>query len=163
MKIRSIALTIALPLMTLAAGIGIGIGYAQPAETEVVPAPSFAGQGREMLQYVCVHNAAFSSLAKTEYREQKTLERLNVQAVPLSDRGVICHVDGVLFTKRYSTTGATATSEPLQATILVSGTGESEVVTSEFANALRQSATVKAMASNVGNDGTIVPKIKLNF
>lgn len=153
------ALIAAVPVLALAAGIAIGIAYASPGETDIVPAPSFSDQGAQMLQYVCMHNKAFSALSKAERNEQKSLEHFNIHAAPLSDRGVICTVDGVMLTRRNATT---VTSEPLQATILVATTGDAEVVTREFAEALWRSIAVKAMASNVGNDGTVVPKLKLS-
>lgn len=161
-------LMFALPALVLVTGIvagiaGIAVGkkLSLPAETEVMPPFSVLHMSSRGLERFCVGSKAFADLSLSTKGEQKALEGLELQAVSLSDRGVICAVRGTLFTKRVSAASATIAAEPLAATILVSVTGESEVITDEFARSLANSVTVKAMASNVGNDGTVIEKVKV--
>jgi len=159
---RNLGLTLALPMLTLVVGVAIGSAVARPVaiETDVIPALSLK-HNSEMAQSFCVRSSVFADLSKSEGRVQKRIEAFNVWTAPISDRGVICTVEGRLFIKRRYAESATVTTEQVRTTFIVAITGESEVVTEEFAKALARSPVVGGMASNVGNDGTVVPKVKL--
>jgi hypothetical protein len=159
---RNLGLTLALPMLTLVIGVVIGNSVARPAaiETDVIPALSLK-QNSEMAQSFCVRSSVFADLSKSEGRVQKRLETYNVWTAPISDRGVICTVEGRLLIKHHYSESATVTTEQVRTTFIVAITGESEVVTEEFAQELARSPVVAGMASNVGNDGTVVPKVKL--
>lgn len=160
---QRLALYLAVPVVALVVGIAAGSYWNRPAETQVMPPFSVKNFRSGALDSFCVNSKAFSDLSLATQAEHKPLGRFNVQATALSDRGVICVVSGPLFTKRRPADAATVTTEPFKATILVSVTGESEIVTNEFAQALASSPTVAAMASNIGNDGTVIEKVKINL
>jgi hypothetical protein len=160
---RSLGLLLGLPMVTLALGTAIGIAVARPdpIETYVIPPPSL--KHSEMAQDFCLRSSVFADLSKAGEHQQKRVEVRNVWTTPIADRGAICTVEGMLLTKQFYSESATVTTEQVRATFIIAITGESEVVTEEFAKALVSSPVITGMASNKGNDGTVVPKVKLNF
>lgn len=161
---RNLGLLLGLPMVTLALGIAIGTAVARPdaIETDVIPPPSL--KHSEMAQDFCLRSSVFADIAKAGEHEQRRFDVRNVWTTPIADRGAICTVDGILLTKRgYSTGSVTVTTEQVRTTFIVAITGESEGVTEEFAKALVRSPVIAGMASNKGNDGTVAPKVKLNF
>lgn len=168
-------MAISLPVLTLAIGIGIGIGngYAiwrtEPIETEVIPAASLKTFSQQALEGFCRHSAVFSDFVKPDsmsdgVREQKYVTGLQMFATRLSDRGAICTVKASILTRRTQQNGSGfERSEDAHLTYLVAINGDSEGVTEEFAKALLRSQVIPVMASNLGNDGTIVPKVKVAF
>lgn len=167
---KTAATAIATPLLALAIGIAIGcaIWRSEPAETEVVPAASMGNFSPKTLQEFCGHNAVFSDFTKADAalsngeRVQKRVDRLQMAATPLSDRGVICSLTATVLTRRTQPNGDVVESTSDEhMTYIVAVNGESEVVTADFAKALLASKTVRVMASNLGNDGTVVPVVKV--
>lgn len=164
----NLGLLLALPMVTLAIGIAIGTAVARPTpiettpiETDVIPPPSL--KNRAMAQDFCVRSSVFADLSKADEHEKKRFDAHNVWVMPISDRGAICIVEGTLITKHGYSESATVMTKQIKTTFIVAITGESEVVTEEFAKALVRSTVISGMASNKGNDGTVVPKVKLNF
>lgn len=161
---RNLGLLLGLPLATLAIGIAIGAAVARPdpIETSVIPPPSL--KHTEMAQYLCMRSSVYADLWKAGEHEQKRFDVGNVWTTPIADRGAICTVEGSLITKRgYSSGSLTVTTEQIRKTFIIAITGESEVVTEDFAKSLVRSPVITGMASNKGNDGTVVPKVKLSF
>lgn len=161
---RNLGLLLGLPTLTLAVGIAIGIAVARPdpIETYVIPPPSL--KHSEMAQDFCLRSSVFADLSKAGEHQQKRVEVRNVWTTPIADRGAICTVEGMLLTKHgYSSGSVAVTTKQIRTTFIIEITGESEVVTEEFAKALVRSPVITGMASNKGNDGTVVPKVKLNF
>jgi hypothetical protein len=170
---RKAALALALPTLTLLVGVGIGILWnrpptlkiALPSIPETVQDPPFTTQiaGRELLKDICYRSAAYASLVTVDRRSIKDLAVAQFAAMPYSDRGVLCRIEGKIYITTYGPGSQTITkrSEPVQVNILASITGESEIVSDEFVKLLVGSTTVKAMSSNVGNDGTVRPKDRL--
>lgn len=167
---RKAALALALPTLTLLAGVGIGAIWSRPASPKIeLPAslepvndPPFTTQsaGRELLKDICYRSAAYASLNTSDHRTRKDLSVYAFVAKPYSDRGVICRVEGEVFitTHELGSQSRTAQVEPVKVNILASITGESEIISDELLKALTESSTVKAMSSNVGNDGTVRTK-----
>ncbi len=71
-------------------------------------------------------------------------------------------MDGALQTLTSLSSGTIATTQ-MNETFLVSVTGESELISEEFAKALSGSRTIRAMASNAGNDGTVMEAVDLTL
>jgi hypothetical protein len=112
-----------------------------------------------MLDEVCTKNSAYAALTASEgHHERKLITRLQITATPVSDRGVVCRLTGMMIAQQGQVGSMTFTKEPLQATIIVAVTGDAELVSEDFASALLNSPSIAAMASNVGNDGEVVPK-----
>lgn len=166
---RNIALAMALPVLTLALGVAIGcaIWRSEPVETEVIPATSLSNFSRETLKNFCAHSAVFSDFMRPDamsegVREQRAIRALQMAAIPLSDRGVICTLSASVLTRRTQPNGnAIDTSGDTRVTYIVAINSDSEIVSEDFAKALLQSKTVQVMASNFGNEGTVVPKVKV--
>lgn len=167
----SIAQTIALPVLTLAVGIAVGcaIWRTESVETQVVPAASLKQFTRQALQEFCAHSAVFSDFIKPDavsdgVREQKVIRDLQMAATPLSDRGAICTVSASVLTRRTQPNGnALENSTDAHMTYIVAINSDSEIVSEDFAKALLRSRAVQVMASNLGKDGTVVPKVKVAF
>jgi hypothetical protein len=160
---RNLVLLLALPMVTLAIGIAIGTAVARPTpiETDVIPPPTLKNSA--MAQDFCVRSSVFADLSKAGEYEKKRFDARNVWATPISDRGVICTVEGTLITWHGYSDSVTVTTKQIKTIFIVAITGESEVVTEEFAKTLARSPVITGMASNKGNDGTVVPKVKLNL
>ncbi|MCS8413347.1 hypothetical protein N0754_18760 [Pseudomonas aeruginosa] len=167
--IRRMALTIALPLVSLAVGVGIGclIWRTSPVETIVLPPESLGAYTQQRLREGCAHNAVFGEFTMSDsmlngVRVQRRVERLSVEAVPLSDRGIICRLSASVRTRKSQLGGVSLERMADEhMTYIVAINGDSEVVTEDFAKALLTSKTVHVMASNLGNDGTVIPKPKV--
>lgn len=154
---KIIALYAVVPVLTLVGGFIAGSALNRPLEkVDVIPPFSVKNFQHKVMDELCADSAAFRGLSFAAIGEQKALERVDMQTTALSDRGVICRVRGTLFTKRRLAGSATVTAEPIETTILVSVTGESELITDEFAQALANSPAVLGMTSNEGNDGTVI-------
>ncbi len=169
--IRSAGLLVLLPAVALFAGIGIGkaIWQPTPVETQVIPAFSLQAYAMDGLRQLCVHTGVFSEFAKADgttdgVREQRRLSSLELAATPISDRGLVCTASSSVLT-RTSVAGGTALHRERveRVTYLVAFNGDSEVISEEFAKALLASKVVGVMASNLGNDGTVVPVPKIKF
>lgn len=158
------AIALLAPVVALAIGVVIGYALNRPVDLEIVPPFSSSSASREMLRGLCTHNAAFAKLTEGERYTEKSLRLERLQATAFSDRGVICVVDGTLRTLKNFSPGSISTiDEKIHQIILVSVTGESEVASEEFLKALLSSRVVRAMSSNVGNDGTAQPKIEVKI
>ncbi len=122
----------------------------------VIPPLSAQDLADSKLQEACVRNSAFRSIASSDRFEglRQSFDVRAVRAEPFSDRGVICQISGRLVTERV---GGSITREEISRVLLVSLTGEAEFASMEFIKQLISSKAVTAMASNVGNDGTVVP------
>jgi len=153
----------ALLLLALGSGVGIGVAIAPSSKHETFTVPPFSvrHQQANLLKGLCTQSDIFRQLEESTHEAPKRLVNLNVTAIPLSDRGVICHVVGTLQT-RVSSNSGTVFSTPLDETFLVSITGESELISEEFAKALSGSRAVRAMASNAGNDGTVMEAVNVS-
>lgn len=124
----------------------------------VIPPLSAQDLADSKRQEACVRNSAFRSIASSDRLDglRQSFDVRAVRAEPFSDRGVICQITGRLVTERV---GGSITKEEISRVLLVSLTGEAEVTTMEFVKQLISSNAVTAMASNVGNDGTVVPAV----
>ncbi|MFJ7794456.1 hypothetical protein [Pseudomonas sp. NPDC096950] len=162
---RNFALALAAPLLTLSIGVGIGYALNQqepPTQSEVTPPFTVKSAGKQWLREICGRSDAYASLTKGDRQTLKVLRLDGLEAIAFSDRGVACLVEGSLRTRVEHGSGASTTSdEQIHQFILVSITGESELVSEEFFKATLKSRAISAMASNVGNDGTVTPKIEL--
>jgi hypothetical protein len=168
---RKVGLLMLLPTVALFAGIGIGkeVWQTDPVETQVIPAPTLRGYSGDALRQLCVHTAAFTEFANADsttdgVREERRLSALQIAATPLSDRGLVCTASASVLS-RTSMPGGTAlhNTKDARITFLVAINGDSELISDDFAKALLASKTVGVMASNWGNDGSVVPVPKLNF
>lgn len=168
---RRVGLQILLPTVAVFVGIGIGkvIWQTVPVETQVIPAPSLRGYSGDALRQLCVHTAVFSEFAKAGgitdgVREERRLSGLQLAATPLSDRGLVCTASASVLS-RTSMPGGTAlhSKNDARITFLVAINGDAELISDDFAKALLASKAVGVMASNLGNDGSVVPVPKLNF
>jgi hypothetical protein len=165
---RNFAFALAAPVVTLAIGVSIGYALNRPVETEVIPPFSSGSAGRDLLSGLCTQNETFAKLTQVDRlvdrHTQKSLRLESLQAKAYSDRGIICMVDGTLRTLNERSPGTISTTdEKIHQIILVSITGESEVASGEFIKALLSSRAVRAMSSNVGNDGTVTPKVEVKI
>lgn len=117
-----------------------------------------------MLKAMCFRNTAVDEFLNADrQRIQRDIVALEVVAKPFSDRGMVCNLVGTLAIHERYGSSRTYRKEPFNISVAVAITGEAEIVNSEIATALVHSKAVGAMASNVGNDGTIVPVLKLRF
>ncbi|MGO4801159.1 hypothetical protein ACEN2T_17915 [Pseudomonas sp. W22_MBD1_FP4] len=161
---RNFALALTAPVVTLVIGLSIGYAMNRPVETEVIPPFSTSSKGDSLLNRLCAESEVFSNLSQGDRNTQKSLRLESLQARAYSDRGVICQVNGTLHTRRVPYPGsAITTEEKISQIILVSITGESEVASPEFIQALVNSRTVRGMSSNAGNDGTVIPKVEVKL
>lgn len=164
---RYTAQAIATPLLALAIGIAIGCAICKPVETIDIPAVSLGQFSQQGLREFCGHSAVFSDFTTPDTisngeRVQKRFDRLQMAATPLSDRGVICTVSASVLTRRTQPHGiAVESTTDARMTYIVAVNGDSEIVDEDFAQALLASKSVQAMASNWGNDGTVVPAVKI--
>ncbi|MDF9779254.1 hypothetical protein [Pseudomonas baetica] len=160
-------LALAAPVVTLAIGVSIGYALKRPVETEVIPPFSSGSAGRDLLSGLCTQNETYAKLTQVDRlvdpHTQKIFRLESLQAKAYSDRGIICMVDGTLRTLNERSPGFNMIDEKIHQIILVSITGESEVASVEFIKALLSSRAVRAMSSNVGNDGTVTPKVKVKI
>lgn len=124
----------------------------------VIPPLSADEFPESRLQETCVRNSAFRSITSSDRLDglRLSFDVRSVRAEPFSDRGVICQIKGRLVTERVD---RSITREEITRVLLVSLTGEAEFTTMEFVNQLISSKAVTAMASNVGNDGAVVPAV----
>ncbi|NRC33955.1 hypothetical protein [Pseudomonas aeruginosa] len=154
----------ALFLLALVSGVGIGVAIAPSSKHETFTVPPFSvrHQQASLLEGMCAHSDVFKQLTDSRDDAPKRLVKLKVKAAPLSDRGVICNVDGALQTLTSLSSGTIVTTQ-VNETFLVSVTGESELISEEFAKALSGSRTVRAMTSNAGNDGTVMEAVDLTL
>ncbi|WP_439126357.1 MAG: hypothetical protein ACNJA3_28725 (plasmid) [Pseudomonas rhizophila] len=153
--------------------VGIAFGYAirgtDQVETQVIPAASLKDFSRRALEDFCGYSAVFSDLVrpytvKDGVREEKVMRGLQMIANPLSDRAAVCSVKASIITRRTQQNGnGMEMSEDIHLTYLVAINGDSEIISEEFAKELLRSHVIGVVASNLGNDGTIVPKVKLKL
>lgn len=164
---RNFALALAAPVLTLAIGMYIGYTLKGPVETDVIPPFSSGSAGRDLLSGLCTHNETYSSLTQVDgsidRHTQKIFRLESLQAKAYSDRGIICMINGTLRTVDERSPGFNVVDEKIHQIILVSITGESEVASEEFIKALISSRAVRAMSSNVGNDGTVTAKVNVKI
>jgi hypothetical protein len=161
---RNFALTLAATLLALAVGVAIGFALNQPeppAPTEMKPPFTVKSAGNLWLREICARSEAYGSLTKGDRNTLRVLRLEDLEATAFSDRGVACLVRGTLRTRVDHSGSSTITDEPIHQFILVSITGESELASEDFVKTLIKSNTVKGMASNVGNDGTVQEKFEL--
>lgn len=164
-------MAIASTVMAFAAGIALGfpIWHAVPVETQVIPAFSLKDFSRRGLEDFCRGSTVFSDLVKPDntkddVREQKVVRGFQMLANPLSDRAAVCSVKASIITRKTQRNGsAIEMSRDIHLTYLVAFNGSSEVISEEFAKELLHSHVIQVMASNLGNDGTIIPKVKVEF
>lgn len=165
---RPILKEVVVSLCLVALGASTTYAWMKPAEvpevreeTVVVPPLSALKVHNDWLRRACSSSKAFASLvAPAEDLETRTVSEFRpsrVVAEPLSDRGILCVVEGELLTQ---TPTVRSRGEKIRRILLVAVTGESEEISPEFAEQLQLSLAVKAMSSNVGNDGTLVPAPK---
>ncbi|MCF5374148.1 hypothetical protein [Pseudomonas syringae] len=153
------AWTPAISLLTLGIGVAIGLKLHQPVETETYPPISTRTFGGDMQRYLCAKSTALAALSESDHHTRKTLRIESLEARAYSDRGIICAVDGTIETLQIRGPDSFVSfKEKTHQMILVSITGESEIVSDDFVEALLKSRTASAMSSNVGNDGTVRPK-----
>lgn len=165
------SLPIVSTVLALAAGIALGyaIWHTDPVETQVIPAASLKDFSRRALEDFCAMSAVFTDLVrpgtvKDGVREQKAVRGFQMIANPLSDRAAVCSVKASIITRRTQQNGnSMEISGDTHLTYLVALNGDSEIISEEFAKELLRSQVIKVVASNLGNDGTIVPKVKLKF
>jgi hypothetical protein len=168
---RNIALLIALPVLTLAIGIAIGcaITRTDTVESQVIPAASLKGFRDQTLNAFCGQTSVYSDFMRSDavnesVHTQKLIRGIQMTATPLSDRGLICNLSASVVTRRSQPNGiAVATTAVEHITYLVAINGYSEIITEDFAKTLLKSGAVSAMASNWGNDGSVVPVAKVSF
>ena len=164
-------MAIASTVLALAAGIAVGyaIWHTDPVETQVIPPASLKDFSRRALEDFCGHSAVFSGLVrpgtvKDGVREQKVVRGFQMIAKPLSDRAAVCSVKASIITRTTQQNGnSMEISGDTHLTYLVALNGDSEIISEEFAKELLNSHVIQVVASNLGNDGTIVPKVKLKF
>nr|WP_228857669.1 hypothetical protein [Pseudomonas syringae]QOQ33407.1 hypothetical protein [Pseudomonas syringae pv. actinidiae] len=115
---------------------------------------SFRYTSRDFLTYSCRQSPAFQSLSSTPDDEaaipkvRREVILSNIEALPLSDRGIICRISGTVVTVRKTSLGYTKTEEALDRYIVIAMSGESEIVSENFAKELMKSSAVKAMSAN---------------
>ncbi|MCF5381925.1 hypothetical protein GIW05_00115 [Pseudomonas syringae] len=154
------AWTPAISLLTLGIGLAIGLKLHLPVETETDPPVSTRTIGGDMQRYLCAQSTALAALSERDHHTRKNLKIESLQARAYSDRGIICTVDGIFETVHIRGHDSFVSfKEKTHQMILVAITGESEIVSDEFVEALLKSSTVSAMSSNAGNDGTVRPKL----
>lgn len=147
---------------------GVFIGRATidvPRETTVLPAFSVKDVSNEMLMSACVRNDAFVSFSTSEdHRLRRQVDQLSVEAAPLSDRGVVCHLTGIVDEASAHTASQTVvTRTHFDKMLITSAYGKGEFVSREFAMQLLKSEGINAIASNEGIEGQAIPKLKVVF
>lgn len=127
-----IARSIAFPALTLVVGMGIGAAWNRPVEakievpdTELVPPFSTQSASSDLLKDICFRSAAYAGLIKNDRATRQDLGVSQFNAMPYSDRGVICRVVGKLriVTHEPGSQSITERSESVQVNILASVTG----------------------------------------
>lgn len=150
---------IALSSISLLAGFIAGrmTSTVEQNETMVVPASSMKNLKPEL---PCTQNRAFSDFVRGEdIHIQSQVTQLHVQTTALFDRGVICHMVGEV--GRADMVRHVSRRERFNIFLMVAATGDSEIISEDLAKALAASHVLSAMASNIGNDGTVVPVPKI--
>lgn len=162
---RQAAIRFGIAAICLTIGVFAGratVEQVPPPETEVIPPFSTKTMGDQLRVSWCVQNKAFSDYSRSDdHSVRRDVYTQRVQATPLSDRGLVCSIRGTV-TETYYPAGRVTRTE-FNKVLIVALNGDAEFVTEEFALALSQSPAIKAMASNLGNDGTITPKVRASF
>ena len=156
--------SIALITTCLGSGFLWGRASVQPIETELLAPLSLRNFRQEKLKEVCYRNPAVAGfLSSDDRRSWRNVLDVEVSAIPFSDRGMVCKLVGTLGIAEVNASGDLKNyrKEPFSLSVLFAITGEAEIINSELATALPQSRAVSAMASNEGNDGTIVEKMRI--
>ncbi|NVL49943.1 hypothetical protein F2S72_09340 [Pseudomonas syringae pv. actinidiae] len=144
----------ALASACLLAGYAAGRAAAKGEQVETMVIPPFS-MNNARAESVCTHNRAFSDFNQAVNPHEFAQTRsISVATPAVFDRGVVCTVSGEKVT--LDKQRLVATTRPFKISLLVSVTGDSEIITEEFAKALSQSKAAKAIGSNFGNDGTVV-------
>lgn len=149
----------------LAAGVFIGRATIDvPRETTVLPAFSVKDVSNDMLMSACVRNDAFVSFSTSQDdRLRRQIGQLSVEATPLSDRGVVCHLTGILDEASASTQFQVVTRTHFDKTLITSAYGRGQFVSREFAFEVLKSDAINAIASNKGIEGQVIPKPRVVF
>lgn len=131
----------------------------EQVETMVLPPPSMKTLKPEQF---CTRNRAFSDFVKgDDIHIQSHLAQLAVQLTAAFDRGVICRMAGEVV--RYNPIRGAGSKRPFDFYVLVAATGDSQIMSEDLAKVIAASPAVAAMASNIGNDGTVVPVPKIGM
>lgn len=135
----------------------------EPVETMVLPPPSMKNLLNNLKpEQFCTRNRAFSDFVKgDDIHIQSHLAQLAVQITAAFDRGVICRMAGEVV--RYNPIKGVGSKRPFDFYVLVAATGDSQIMSEEMAKVIAASPAVAAMASNIGNDGTVVPVPKISM
>lgn len=150
---------IGLASVCLLGGVAVGRATAmnEQVETMVLPPPSMKNLKAEQF---CTSNRAFSDFVKgDDIHIQTHLGQLAVQITAAFDRGVICRMAGEVV--RYNPIRGVGSKRPFDFYVLVAATGDSQILSEDLAKVMAASPAVAAMASNIGNDGSVVPVPKI--
>ena len=140
------------------AGFASGFYINSKAEKEAVQPFSAKSVSTEFLDDICVRNSAIQSLRNQSFspNEKSTFILNSVRSVPLSDKGIICNVEGRFV--KYFPRGSVESATINKVVLLAPEANISEFIDAEFAAKLLASNAVEQIGSNVGEPDREIDK-----
>lgn len=121
-----------------------------------IPPPSLRVVSKQLLKRYCMQNKAFSEFQNPdEHNVRRQVDVLRVEAVPLSESGIICELEGEMLESTRESGFGTVVRSRFTKAFIVTGGGQAQFVSKEFASALSKAEleyqAFKSQASQPGH------------
>lgn len=155
---RNAAYALGMAVVFMMGGV-VGRATDNPAPAAVqleIPPPSLREISKQLLKHYCMQNKAFSEFqSPSDPNVRRQVDVLRVEAVPLSESGIICEVEGEMSESTRERGFGTVVRSRFTKALIVADGGEAEFVTREFASALSKAELYyqanKSQASRPGD------------